>query len=135
MMNVLLIEDNDKKASEVTAVLTSAVKTANVVRAKSFRSGVRELGAHLYDLLVLDMVLPVRDGEQLTEDAGIRILSEIDDGLFCKRPAHMVCLTAFESVLESFKNEASRKLVHVVLYSETSSEWSNALSHKAQQIS
>lgn len=133
-MNVLLIEDNDEKAAKVTSVLNSAANSPHIVRAKSFRSGIRELEAHLFDLLVLDMVLPVRDGEEAVTDGGAKVISEIDDGSFCNRPAHIVCLTAYESIIDSFKNEASKRLVHIVLYNETSSEWSAALSHKAQQI-
>lgn len=133
-MNVLLIEDNDSKASKVISSLQDVIESLNLVRARSFRSGVKQLEATSYDLLILDMILPVRDGEAAEDNCGAKILTEIQDGSFCRRPAHIICLTAFDNVAEAFKNEASKRLVHVVVYSETNTEWSEALCGKAKQI-
>jgi nucleoside phosphorylase len=133
-MKLLIVDDSDKKADEVVALFRSSLAGARVERAKSFRSALQRLESEAYDLLVLDMVLPIRDGESPSNDGGRKILSEIEDGASCRPPSHIICLTEFPEVADQFRTEASKKLVHVVVYSETSSTWRDSLGAKARQI-
>ncbi|SMC33634.1 response regulator [Moheibacter sediminis] len=82
MKNILLIEDNRTKANDIKKFLEE-YSPFNIIIKESLTSGLRELFSKEYDLLLLDMSLPTREGalnntinnfEQL---GGHRILSEM----------------------------------------------------------
>ena len=78
---ILFIEDNKTKIDEVTKFLKNEFKETTITIKESFVSGLKELFTSEYDLLLLDMGLPVRDDEVLINDfmqlGGHRILSEM----------------------------------------------------------
>lgn len=133
-MKILLVEDSEDKAGQVSSLLESVIPGVNIDRAKSFRGGVQKLEACAYDLLLLDMMLPIRDGETPVKQGGRNVLSEVLDGSGCRRPSHIICLTAFHDIVGEFRDEAEKKLVHVVVYDEESTKWRAMLTEKARQI-
>ena len=128
-MKVLLVEDLEGKAAQVEATLRRSVvlNGLTIHKAKSFISAVRKLQTTAYDLLVLDLVLPMRDGELPTAQGGKIVLSELVSGTDCRRPSHIICLTAFGDQAGLLNEEAEKNLVHVVIYSETEPKWREAL--------
>lgn len=73
-MRFLIIEDDDFKAERVEACL----KEHEVVRERSYNTGLRNLLENEYDGVVLDMGLPVfDDGYGLASDRGIMVLMEM----------------------------------------------------------
>ena len=57
-MNVLLIEDDDFKAQQVSLFLRKNIPDVSLQEAKSVHAGSRALRQQSYDLLLLDMSLP-----------------------------------------------------------------------------
>jgi len=133
-MNVLIIEDTDEKRNQVVLLLKEIISEVIIDTAMSFRGGVAKLESKAYDLLVLDMVLPIRDGDFPNADAGSNLLSEALYGNNCRRPSHILCLTAYDEVAVSFRDEAERKMVQLILYDEVESKWRSLLGEKARQI-
>ncbi len=121
-MKVLIADDTDAKAAAVESVLRAALATrpVDIRRSKSFRGAVKQLEEEVFDLLILDLVMPVRDGEAPSGTAGKQVLSELLDGSACHPPSHIICLTAFSEAATTLRTDAEKKLVHVVVYDETS---------------
>jgi nucleoside phosphorylase len=136
-MRVLLVEDSDGKAKQVDRVLRSAVEARNLVidRARSVISATRLLDQHAYDLLILDLLLPVRDEEDPSEAGGKQVLSEILTGEVSYRPSHIIGLTAYEGTAAVIQGEAQKSLVHIVIYREGDDAWRVALEAKAKYVS
>src|SRR5689334_3626502 len=99
-MNILIVEDSDTKAAEVEKTLRRTVTHdgLKIERARTFIGATRKLQAETFDLLVLDLVLPIREGEEAVVHGGKQVLSEILEGSDCRHPSHIICLTAFEEV-------------------------------------
>jgi nucleoside phosphorylase len=133
-MNLLIVDDSDQKARQVEELLRKSVPDLRIERAKSFRSAVRFLESTTYDLLILDLMLPIRDGDAPTEQGGKQVLAEVLDGTGCRHPSHIVCLTAFDEMAEALRDEAKRKLVHLVIYDEIEGAWQTPLAEKAKAI-
>src|SRR5580704_12367770 len=135
-MNVLIVEDLKEKAVQVDAVLRSVIASTDLSldRAESVIGAIRKLESGTYDLLILDLVLPIRDGEAAAETGGKQILSEIIDGTTCKRPSHIICLTAFEDISGVLRDEAEKTLVHIVIYKDSDPKWKTTLEAKAQYV-
>lgn len=134
-MKILIVEDLDEKADSVQALLRGALPQSEFIvdRARSYRSGVRHMEKQAYDLLILDLVLPVRDGESPSDQGGKQLLTEILDGTECRRPAHIACLTAFEESAEVVQQELARNLVHLIVYKQDQ-RWKEPLRAQIQYI-
>ncbi|WP_157974643.1 hypothetical protein [Lewinella sp. IMCC34183] len=81
-MKILLIEDDQKKSHDIVEYLCLTIAEIDVVVKESYQSGIRELIAHNYDLLLLDMSIPTWDksinepGGNFEKFGGIKILKE-----------------------------------------------------------
>jgi CheY-like chemotaxis protein len=60
-MDVLLVEDDEFKASDVAKVLAETVPDANLQRAMSVTTALKAINRSAYSLIVLDMSLPTFD--------------------------------------------------------------------------
>lgn len=134
-MRILIVEDSEDKARRVQECLIAAVGVSpeNVEHARSMIGALRKLGTQ-FDLLVLDLVLPIQDGEDPAADGGKRILSEIVNGNECCRPSHIICLTAHEDAAPGIKESIDKSLVHLVFYETTTETWRSALTAKALYV-
>jgi len=67
---ILFIEDNLIKMEAVLQVMQLNYPHAEITTKDSFRSGLRELIANQYDILLLDMSLPTWDREEVNKQEG-----------------------------------------------------------------
>lgn len=99
-MNILLIEDNNIKADIVTTRIREFSPSSLLSRAASYQSGVEALVKTKFDVVILDMTLPVSDldqspvGMDFLTFGGEMVLRE------CKRRkivAKIILLTQYDS--------------------------------------
>jgi nucleoside phosphorylase len=135
-MRVLIVEDSDQKGKNVAASLRRALPndSLEICEARSFISAMRCLEQQHFDLLILDLVLPIRDGDVPNLDGGRNVLSEVLVGSNCIRPSHIICLTAFDTAAKTLRTEREKNLVHIVIYNETDTQWREALEAKAKYV-
>lgn len=131
-MRVLVVEDIAEKRNAITQVLCAALQSPAIDNASSFIAAIRLLESTSYDLLVLDLILPTRDGDHPSASGGKNVLSEIMASVSCQRPAHIICITAYEDCAPLVDDHPAKHLVHTVIYNNNNSEWINALSAKAK---
>jgi nucleoside phosphorylase len=133
-MKILLVEDLDEKAKQVEAALKDVLSGPVLHRACSFITATRFLEQETYDLLVLDIVLPMRDGAAPASDGGRQVLMEVMEGAQCHPPSHIIALTAHEDVAEILRDELQKSLIHLVVYNETDLTWRGQLQTKARYV-
>lgn len=99
-MNILLIEDDQHKSSQISNYLDSVIDDLTIVLKKSYQSGLKEIILGNYDLILLDMQLPNfdiqagEDGYKFRKTAGLDILEEIErKKIQCK----VIVVTQFET--------------------------------------
>ena len=70
MIEVIIVEDDDSKRDRVKSKIEDAALTegANVKIVKSVYEAGEEIGQKKYDLMILDVCLPLRDKEAPRED-------------------------------------------------------------------
>lgn len=79
-MKILLIEDQKYKSDDIMCYLSTELVDVDIQLARSYSEGVTEVLSKAYDLILLDMTLPIfeksedEDGEQMFEDGGRRIM-------------------------------------------------------------
>lgn len=57
-MKILLVEDDEFKASDIVKILEDSVANATVIRAMSATSAMKAINSETFPLIVLDMSLP-----------------------------------------------------------------------------
>ncbi|MDE6055772.1 MAG: hypothetical protein K2G55_18910 [Lachnospiraceae bacterium] len=139
-MNVLYVEDEEVKAKEVLASLDERY---NVDFRKSLSGGLSAIQEKQYDLVLLDMSLPLYDYDSEDEDendfetfAGIDILEEL---IRKSRNDKVVVITAFDILgegeneitmlqLDTNLQEEYREIYLGLIYYDSSSlEWRRTL--------
>ena len=138
-MKVLLVEDNGDKAQRVADALvqTNGFNAAYLDHVGNINAAKQKLREVSYDLLILDIALPIRVEELAREEAGVRLLKEVydrgPDGVY-KVPDHIIGLTAYPDVLDQVAQQFSEKLLSVVFYDPTSDEWQRRLQELTRHI-
>lgn len=79
--NILFIEDNKTKFENISNFILKEFKNIKIIQKDSFSSGLKEIISNKYDLLLLDMSLPVRDeiysANNYMQLGGHKILNEL----------------------------------------------------------
>lgn len=135
-MNILYVEDEEVKAKEVLASLDERY---NVDLRKSLSKGLSAIQEKQYDLVLLDMSLPLYDYDSEDEDendfetfAGIDILEEL---IRKSRNDKVVVITAFDilgegeneitmlQLDENLQEEYKEIYLGLIYYDSSSLEW------------
>lgn len=134
-MKVLILEDNKVKSAAIQQVLNDCCGHTgiSVEVVSTALSGRDALKNNHFDLLILDLVLPLRNPGAVSADNGKMILDEILEGEV-SIPTHIICVTAFESESGILADAIKNKLVHLVIYSEINDSWIPAMQAKIELI-
>ena len=135
MINVLVVDDDRSKLAHIVAVLAEAgVPRECVDIGQTGIDGRRYLTAKQYDLLVLDVALPMRAEEAPDRRGGITLLREIVERDIYKIPTHVVGLTGFEDLQDECATEFRARLWSLELYDPSDSGWQQRLGAKVRFI-
>ena len=136
MIKILILDDDAEKIHKIIKEIV-AIKgiagndissVSDVIQAK------RALKDSDYDLLLLDIQIPNRFGEEPLRDGGVRLLKELVETNRYRRPTYIVGVTAFEDVYRDFSNEFSDRLWAVVNCGDDSVNWLSQIINKVKYI-
>lgn len=146
MYKVLFVEDEVNKAREVRDFLNFNYNDFEVDEEKSYQGAIKSIRETSYDIILLDMSLPLfNDGSDFETFAGIDILEEL---IRLKSNSVVIVITAFDvltdintntSVLlkdldEDIKNNYGSIYLGAVQYNISSVQWKKLLSDKIELI-
>lgn len=129
MISVLIADDDKLKGDIVQAQCLRLLPDGEVVieRADSTTAAGVLLEQRTFDLLVLDVQMPMRDSEEPRADAGLRFLRAMYETRKMQLPKYILGLTAYEEHLTEYRREFEEHNWHVILYDESSEEWKSRL--------
>jgi CheY-like chemotaxis protein len=137
MIHILVVEDDTAKRSRIARVLTRVpgLDSNNIEYVSFVQEASNRLRERLYDVLVLDINLPMRAEDDATAEAGINLLREIVRGRgTMKIPGHIIGITAYEDIYLGVVGEFSSRLLTLVQYEASSNEWEIALEARVLHI-
>lgn len=135
IVRVLVVDDDQAKVGLITAALnTSRMGDVQVASSASVIDAKSSLKETQFDLVILDIALPIRSGEEPKNDAGLELLREIQTRAIYKRPQHIIGLTSYASIYTAVADEFAASLWSVVLYDQTSEGWADQLGAKLRHI-
>lgn len=145
-MRILVIEDEENKAAHILSLLYDIIEKTEIKLVKSFMSALIQLKKCNYDIVILDMSLPLNDNNYLQEDfntfAGLEILDELKRK---QRTERVIVFTAFDILGENEKRISLPELdknmrmkyhhnyIGCVHYNALSLEWQDEILNKIKE--
>lgn len=143
-MKLLLIEDDKHKEEDVISFLSVVYPNIQIEVARSMHSGIKMAASSSFDVMLVDMTLPKRDGDNAASDGSlynggeVLIGSLLDMGVDTKS----IVLTQYEtfrdetldSIDERLKTDCLDSYVGYVKYDATSIGWKNKLEEKINYV-
>lgn len=136
MLRILVVDDDSEKLRAVARAIGEipGISLDDIFDARDATSAKRLLKQQRFDLLILDIALPLRNDQDPIPTGGLDLLDEIISRPMYLRPDHVVGLTAYPEVLESAKSRFENDLWSVVHFDRTSDVWVGLLKRKIEHI-
>lgn len=102
--NCLIIEDDNAKCNEIVNFFQENYKKAKIIKKSALNSGLFEMSKNEYDLIILDMSLPIFEGKKninFEPYGGIEFLKEMEE---IENETNVIVITQF-SIFGEGKNE------------------------------
>lgn len=129
MFEILIVEDNTEKLREILQLLD----TIEGIQVDSVDSEIDVMGAKKrlknksYDLLILDIAVPLRKSEEVDLEGGLKLLRELNSRSGYLIPTHIIGLTGRDEILEKAENTFGKQVLSVIYHSYSSVEWEQKL--------
>lgn len=134
-MLIAIVDDNlEKRAEAIRIVKEAGGADVEIREADSLVGARRLLQADVFDLLILDIALPEREGDQARLDGGISLLDEVIASNRFKMPTQVIGLTALDQVYEDAAARFGSELWSVLRYDRSSTEWAERLAAKVRHL-
>jgi nucleoside phosphorylase len=136
LIRILVVEDDQEKLRRVTLVLTSATGCSidQIRDARDATAAKRLLRDEQFDLLVLDISLPLRSDQEPDRQGGLTLLDEVLGRNIYRRPAHIVGLTAYEDTAQLAAGRFRDDAFGLVRYDPSSQDWEETIRRKVEHI-
>lgn len=100
-MKILLVDDDDQTAEDIITGLSRFidVNRDTISRATNVVDALKLLSEHKYNLLLLDLALPMRSKEEPLVDGGKKILRDISASDSYVPPDHIIGITSYDEAI------------------------------------
>lgn len=134
-MKILLIEDEDSKAEAILELVREALSARSVttVRAESFNSALGNLGRAQFDLVIGDLLIPQRDGDDESIDVSDQMVEFIANEPGA-RFAKWIVVSRFEYLASPARDAFARCGVAVIAFDD-SNHWKDLLRERILGLS
>lgn len=135
-MNVLIAEDSGDKSRRIRELFEGTAEFAaiDVTFAQTVADAKVHLRATNFDLLVLDVLLPNRAGDEPTHTGTVALLEELATRKTLRKPRHILGLTAYDEAIRDAGPAFISQTWAVVRFSFESDEWRSQLAASVRYI-
>lgn len=132
MIKVLIVDDIKEKATSIRSVIVEncSIPAESVDIARSINSGRKLLCQNDYDLLVLDLVLPLNDDEEPDQEEGPKFIDEIYNNEQINIPNQIIGLTQHQEQYLELKKRFEDKVWYLLKYEQSKNDWKTKLQAK-----
>jgi nucleoside phosphorylase/CheY-like chemotaxis protein len=135
-MKILIVDDNNAKVEKILAAVVelSGLSREDFDVAFTVLDAKRLLQSTVYDLMILDFVVPFRAGDRPGAESAVALLVELRDRETLRKPRHIIGLTAFDEGVDALQPIFSQQTWTIARYAENASEWAEQLRSAIQWI-
>lgn len=136
MISVLVVDDDSRKAEAVSTLIRNLpdVRAEDVDVAGDLVGARDLLHSKYYDLLILDLRLPNRRGDEPGAMAGAEFVRELSASTTVIKPHHIIGLTAYPELVTSSDPMFRREMWYVIQYVSGTSDWWEQLKGKIEYL-
>lgn len=132
---VLIVDDDSRKAAAIKEVLVKAgAKATNIETALSAAEARIALSREVFELMLLDVLLPARQDSRPSGEVSVDLLRQIVEDETTPGPTHILAITADLEALRDHE-EAFRRMTTQVLHVEIGSDdWKVSLAMLVKKL-
>lgn len=135
MIRILVVDDNAVKIQRMREVLVSLeIPDDHVTYVNSAIDAKRVLTKEMYDVMLLDLVLPLRKDMPPEHNVGMELLREINELDHYKLPDRVFVISEFDDAIRGLDNIANELFYAVIKYQSSGDEWISRLRNYLEQI-
>ena len=135
IVRILIIDDEPRRYERLFESLGSiGIARSNIDLVMSTEDARERISAHQYDLLVLDILVPVRPESECSAQNAIDLLFEINERELPNSPRYVLGITADRSISPEAADQFEKWCWVVLDYSSSSDEWISRATNCAQFI-
>lgn len=129
MIKILIVDDlQSKRESIVRTILDNHdIGEKSIVQAKCVNEAKKILYKEYFDLMILDLVLPVDETGESNAKNATGFLNNIEINPSIHPPIHIVGISGYKDQVEEHHQDFSKKLWNLIDYEESSSSWEDQL--------
>lgn len=135
-MKLLIVDDNQGRASSLSESLVGAglCRAEDIRVARDALSARGALSKEHYDLMILDVMLPLRGNDEPDESVAIGLLIELTETSNLIKPAHVIGLTAFEAAEKAVAPDFRNRAWALVRQNEMNDDWKVTIGNAVSYI-
>lgn len=126
-MKMLIVEDTTEKMDSIVASISSEYYDMEIDKCDNIYEAKDRLCSTYYNILILDLNLPLDKNGDLFNDSGFDLYREIQKVDAYKKPEMIVMLTSYCELIEKYKSDIDNRIFTIIHYSEVDSEWRTSL--------
>lgn len=136
MIKILIVDDSETKVTSIISVIVEncSIPKENIDVAGSINSGRKLLCNNDYDLLLLDLVLPLNDDEEPDHEEGPKFIDEIYTSEQINIPNQIIGLTQFDVEYSELKTRFEDKVWYLLKYDHSKNDWKTKLQNKVLHL-
>lgn len=129
MIKILIVDDLQSKREKIRKVILDNhdILEKNIIQAKCVNEAKKILYQEYFDLMILDLVLPVEEGGESNAKNATGLLNNIEINPSIHPPIHIVGISGYKDQVEEHHQDFSEKLWNLIDYEENSSAWADQL--------
>lgn len=134
MLRIIFIDDEPAKQRRYRELIAEmpALNERFIDTATCYQAAVEKLSQQQYDLAVLDLYLPLRDGDDPLPENAVRLLNDLQDGDELKMPYSIVGITRRADAPDEFRQRFDQLLLAYIFYEQNSDDWKKKLKNKIE---
>lgn len=134
MLRILFIDDESAKIRRYRELVEEmpALNEEFVEVATNYQTAIEKLAACQYDLAVLDLYLPLRDGDDPSPENAVKLLNDLQDDDDLKMPYSIVGITRRADAPEEYRQLFDQLLLAYIYYEQNSDDWKRKLKNKIE---
>lgn len=136
MIKILLVEDNQDKLRDVLKGIfaVAGINEEHLDKARDLQEAKSRLRQQAYDLMILDISLPLTSDLDPDRVGGLSLLEEILARDIYIKPREVVGLTAHADIQAEMRDRFSNELWSVLHYSNANTAWLDQIQRKIEHI-
>lgn len=127
MIKILIVEDEPNKCLNIQKFIKSKFSSVDITTCESISTAKNALQTKVFDLVLLDLMLPMSSWLSPSRTGGLTLLDFIQTDDRCLSPRYVVGVTGFEDIANEQRINFESKTWCIIKYESTALEWRNQL--------